>query len=131
MSGVISETGNRKPESSEEALEKFIESKIPKHLRENYGHDISMLRGGWAAAMNFVRASAPRWRRQPPDEIGLWWWWNEDEDSAPIPVDIAISGGINEYFATAGQHGWNIFQLVTDMGGIWMQCLEPALPNFG
>lgn len=37
------------------ALEKFIESKIPANLRENYGHDISMIRGGWHAALEFVQ----------------------------------------------------------------------------
>lgn len=55
MSGAIPETGDRKADRSEQALEKFIESKIPKHLRENYQHDISMLRGGWSAALDFMK----------------------------------------------------------------------------
>jgi hypothetical protein len=37
------------------ALENFIEGKIPKELRSNYEHDISMIRGGWYAAMDFFK----------------------------------------------------------------------------
>lgn len=69
------------------------------------------------------------WKDRVPDEIGLWWWWNEDEDSAPIVVDIAYSGTGDEYFAMAGQHGWTRFQNVTEMGGLWMRLNEPDVPD--
>lgn len=47
--------GNRIPESSAAALEKFIDSKVPRHLRPNFDRDISMIRGGWDAAAAFFR----------------------------------------------------------------------------
>lgn len=117
---------------SDTALEKFIEGKIPKELRSNYEHDISMIRGGWYAAMSHINNAAPKWRRETPDESGLWWWWNEDEDSCSIPIEIALSGGTQPevYFAMAGQYGWSRAQPVIEMGGFWMRCLEPPLPSF-
>lgn len=114
------------------ALEAFIDSTVPQHLRTNFDRDISMLRGGWNAALKFMKGSLPKWRREPPDEIGLWWWWNEDEDSSSIPIEIALSGGTEppDYFAMAGQYGWNRAQPVKEMGGLWMPCIEPVVPGF-
>lgn len=63
------------------------------------------------------------WNPDPPDEQGYWWWWNLD--GPPIPVSILFSGTENRYFAAQGQHGWNRFQWVDDMGGMWMRLFEP------
>lgn len=68
------------------------------------------------------------WQREPPVESGLWWWWGGDEDSLPIPIDIAYSGSDGSYFASIGQYGWNRPQTVTEMGGWWMRLYEPELP---
>jgi hypothetical protein len=112
------------------ALKAFIDGKIPKHLRGNFDRDISMIRAGWHAAMEFVKKSSLKWRRDTPNASGLWWWWNEDEDSSPVPVDIALSGGGGGYFAMAGQYGWTRAQSVSEMGGLWMFCVEPTIPDF-
>jgi hypothetical protein len=69
------------------------------------------------------------WTENYPDASGLYWWWNGDEDSLPVPVNIAYSATDNSYFATIGQHGWNAYQPVTDMGGFWMRLEEPSAPN--
>ena len=68
-----------------------------------------------------------KWSKETPNESGYWWW---DEDSPPVPVNIEVSltDGVR-YFATQGQHGWNRFQWVEDMGGQWMRLLEPPLPE--
>lgn len=119
--------------ASNEALDSFIDKSIPRELRGNFDRDISMIRGGWNAGMDFAIAFfKPRvstWSRNTPNKSGLWWWWNEDEDSCPIPVEIGLSGGIETYFATAGQHGWTLWQDVKEMGGFWMECVEPKIPD--
>lgn len=69
------------------------------------------------------------WTRDLPTESGAYWWWNEDEDSAPIHIEIMYSGSDGSYFAPAGQYGWNCFQSVAEMGGWWMRLHEPETPN--
>lgn len=38
-------------------------------------------------------------------------------------------GGEDVYFATAGQLGWSQAQEVEDMGGLWMQLVEPDISS--
>ena len=61
-----------------------------------------------------------------PDDQAEWWWWNEDLDSPAILVFILYSETDDRYFASVGQHGWNVFQWVDDMGGRWMKAEIPV-----
>lgn len=81
------------------------------------------------AAACLTAGGGSLWRKETPDDIGLWWWWNEDEDSEPIPVSISYSGTSGTYFAMAGQWGWNTFQEITGMGGLWMPVRTPETPK--
>lgn len=65
------------------------------------------------------------------EEQGFYWWWNGDEDAAPIPVSVMLSGTCGEYFASVGQYGWTEPQFVTDMGGWWMKLVEPSTAALG
>lgn len=65
-----------------------------------------------------------QWSRKVPNESGYWWWWNEDSLPVPVNIDWSPTDG-GRYFATQGQHGWNRFQWVEDMGGLWMRLMEP------
>lgn len=76
--------------------------------------------------VGFSLGQPPQWRKEPPDEQCYWWWWNQD--GPPVPVSILFSGTENRYFAAPGQHGWNRFQWVEDMGGMWMRLPEPETP---
>lgn len=58
-----------------------------------------------------------------------WWWWNGDEDSCPVPVHVQWSGTGGYFFASVGQFGWNRAQTLTEMGGLWMKIVEPAIPQ--
>jgi len=62
------------------------------------------------------------------DDQSYWWWWNGDQDSAPVPVFILRDSG-GKYFATEGQFGWNRFQFVEEMGGLWLKVIEPQVPT--
>ncbi len=68
------------------------------------------------------------WKRDLPNESGLWWWWNGDQDSSPIPLNIALSGGTNpeRYFVMRGQYGIAEAINVEVQGGYWMRLHEPA-----
>lgn len=77
------------------------------------------------------QADTRSWSQELPDEQALWWWWNGDEDSSPIPVNIAYSGTNGNYFATCGQWGWEEYRELSDMGGWWMRCVEPPPPEEG
>jgi hypothetical protein len=73
--------------------------------------------------------AADKWL--PASEVSeqeWWWWWNGDEDSCPVPVNIARDSG-GRFFATEGQLGWNRFQFVDDMGGLWRKIIEPPVPH--
>jgi len=76
--------------------------------------------------LEWIAGALPEWKDLP--ESSDWhWWWNGDADSPPVPVTLQRDGeGL--LFASAGQHGWNRFQLVTDMGGMWALLTEPDQP---
>lgn len=75
-----------------------------------------------------MEAVAPCWSKTVPNESGYWWWWNEDGWPIPVNIEVSLTDG-PRYFATQGQHGWNRFQWVEDMGGYWMRLTEPPLPK--
>ncbi len=75
-----------------------------------------------------VRRNLVTWSKTPPNESGYWWWWNEDGPPVPVNIEVSLTDGVR-YFATQGQHGWNRFQWVEDMGGFWMMLSEPPLPE--
>lgn len=68
------------------------------------------------------------WSKDAPNESGYWWWWNEDGPPIPVNIDWSPTNGGN-FYAQAGQHGWNRHQWVKDMGGYWMQIIEPPVPE--
>lgn len=67
------------------------------------------------------------WSKDLPNETGYWWWWNQDGLPIPVNIDWSPTDG-GRYFATQGQHGWNRYQWVEDMGGYWMRLSEPEPP---
>lgn len=73
-----------------QALEKFIESKIPKHLRPNYEHDISMIRGGWHAALDYFKkccSEVESWRA-PIEQL---------EGSFPVVLYFGNEADLDEF----------------------------------
>ena len=81
-----------------------------------------------SCASHVQKPCEPEWTNALPNECGLYWWWNGDENGLPIAVDIFVNQGDKTYFAPAGQHGWNRFQFVKEMGGLWSRLYQPLPP---
>lgn len=124
------------------ALVRKLQDELDEYVYENFVTDpeTGVFEGGsqceeyriWLEEMIEKITSFPPialWMEKLPDHQGLWWWWNEDQDSIPIVVNIAFSGTDGSYFATQGQHGWNRFQSVSEMRGLWMPLHEPDVPE--
>lgn len=76
-----------------------------------------------------MKPAGPVWTRNLPTESGVYWWWNEDDDCAPLHLEIMYSGSDGSYFAPAGQYQWTEFQPVARLGGWWMRLYEPETPT--
>lgn len=68
-------------------------------------------------------------RHDVVDESWCWYWWHdEDPDCDPVPTIVMQSTNHKEgFFASAGQHGWTVGRMVSDMGGWWMKMKAPEV----
>lgn len=67
------------------------------------------------------------WTRTPPAEQAMFWWWNGDRDSAPFACQVMYGGTDNRYFVARNfmeETPW-----VDELGGFWMKCEEPEIPD--
>ncbi len=54
----------------DDALEKFIDTRIPRELRENYAREVAMIRAGWNACQRHYEQNKPADPKNETDHQG-------------------------------------------------------------
>lgn len=76
-----------------------------------------------------MKLAAPKWTKDVPKQMGIYWHWNGDEDSAPLPYHVRRSGTDGKCFVTAGQYHIEKAFNCEELGGWWMPIETPELPS--